>query len=458
VSIEHPYLLFLGDAADPLAAKTAAGVAYWRPQWCVGQFRLEGCNADLGLPDLTVEAAAAQGAKTVVVGVVNRGGVMGEHWIDVLELAIDCGMDVASGLHNRLIDVPHLVAAAAARGRRLFDVRQPPPGLPLGTGAVRPGKRLLTVGSDVSVGKMFTVLALEREMRARGRKADFRATGQTGVLIAGEGISVDAVVADFISGAAELLSPANDHDHWDLIEGQGSLYHPSYAGVSLGLLHGSQADALVMCHEPTRAHMRGIPGRPLPDLKHRHRPQHPGDGTRSGGVADAAPRGPTRPAVRRSSAPRGRRHRRPIARDGPAVGMRRLAVSRETWPIRGTFTISRGSKTAAEVVVATITEDGLAGRGECVPYPRYGETVAGVVAEIERVAGDIEAGLEREALIAAMPAGAARNALDCALWDLAAKLSGVPAWRLAGLAAPEPRPTAAWPPRPGPTPIGRCSS
>jgi uncharacterized NAD-dependent epimerase/dehydratase family protein len=267
VSIEHPYLLFLGDAADPLTAKTAAGVAYWRPQWCVGQFRLEGCNADLGLPDLTVEAAAAQGAKTVVVGVVNRGGVMGEHWIDVLELAIDCGMDVASGLHNRLIDVPHLVAAAAARGRRLFDVRQPPPGLPLGTGAVRPGKRLLTVGSDVSVGKMFTVLALEREMRARGRKADFRATGQTGVLIAGEGISVDAVVADFISGAAELLSPANDHDHWDLIEGQGSLYHPSYAGVSLGLLHGSQADALVMCHEPTRAHRRGIPGRPLPDLK-----------------------------------------------------------------------------------------------------------------------------------------------------------------------------------------------
>jgi L-alanine-DL-glutamate epimerase-like enolase superfamily enzyme len=122
--------------------------------------------------------------------------------------------------------------------------------------------------------------------------------------------------------------------------------------------------------------------------------------------------------------------------------MRRLAVSRETWPIRGTFTISRGSKTAAEVVVATITEDGLAGRGECVPSPRYGETVAGVVAEIERVAGDIEAGLEREALIAAMPAGAARNALDCALWDLAAKLSGVPAWRLAGLAAPEPRPTA----------------
>jgi uncharacterized NAD-dependent epimerase/dehydratase family protein len=267
VSIEHPYLLFLGDASDPLAAKTAAGVAHWRPQWCVGQLRLEGCNADLGLPDLSVEAAAEKGARTVVVGVVNRGGVMGNHWIDTLERALECGMDVASGLHNRLIDVPRLVQAAAEHERRLFDVRQPPPGLPLGSGVERPGKRLLTVGTDVSVGKMFTSLALEREMRGRGLKADFRATGQTGILIAGEGIAVDAVVADFISGAAEVLSPANDDDHWDLIEGQGSLYHPSYAGVSLGLLHGSQADALVMCHEPTRGHMRGIPGRPLPDLK-----------------------------------------------------------------------------------------------------------------------------------------------------------------------------------------------
>jgi L-alanine-DL-glutamate epimerase-like enolase superfamily enzyme len=122
--------------------------------------------------------------------------------------------------------------------------------------------------------------------------------------------------------------------------------------------------------------------------------------------------------------------------------MRRLAVSRESWPIRGTFTISRGGKSTAEVVVATITEGEFAGRGECVPYPRYGETVDGVVAGIEAVAGDIAAGLEREALSAALPAGAARNALDCALWDLAAKRRGVPAWRLAGLAAPEPRLTA----------------
>jgi uncharacterized NAD-dependent epimerase/dehydratase family protein len=105
-------------------------------------------------------------------------------------------------------------------------------------------------------------------MRARGLTATFRATGQTGILIAGGGVAVDAVVADFIAGAIEWLSPANESDHWDLIEGQGSLFHPSYAGVSLGLLHGAQPDALVMCHEPTRTHMRGLPKRALPDLAH----------------------------------------------------------------------------------------------------------------------------------------------------------------------------------------------
>jgi uncharacterized NAD-dependent epimerase/dehydratase family protein len=114
---------------------------------------------------------------------------------------------------------------------------------------------------------MYTSLALEREMRARGLKTDFRATGQTGILIAGGGVSIDAVVADFISGASESLSPANDADHWDLVEGQGSLFHASFAGVSLGLLHGSQPDVIVMCHEPTREHMRGLPQYALPDIQ-----------------------------------------------------------------------------------------------------------------------------------------------------------------------------------------------
>jgi uncharacterized NAD-dependent epimerase/dehydratase family protein len=118
--------------------------------------------------------------------------------------------------------------------------------------------RLLTVGTDCSVGKKYTALALEKEMRARGLSADFRATGQTGVFISGRGAAIDAVVADFISGAVEWLSPAADPCHWDVVEGQGSLFHPSFAGVSLGLLHGAQPDAFVVCHEPTRTTMRGV--------------------------------------------------------------------------------------------------------------------------------------------------------------------------------------------------------
>jgi uncharacterized NAD-dependent epimerase/dehydratase family protein len=267
MTIREPYLLFLGDAADQLAAKTAQGVAHWRPEKCVGQLRLANCNADLGLPDMTLEQAAAAGVKTVVIGVANRGGVISAAWTDVLERALGLGFDLAAGLHNRLADVPRLADAAARHGRRLLDVRHPTQSFEVGNGRKRRGKRLLAVGTDCSVGKMYTTLALERDMLAQGMKADFRATGQTGILIAGSGVSIDAVVSDFISGAVEWLSPDNDPDHWDLIEGQGSLFHASFAGVSLGLLHGAQADALVLCHEPTRRHMRGLPEYPLPDLK-----------------------------------------------------------------------------------------------------------------------------------------------------------------------------------------------
>jgi uncharacterized NAD-dependent epimerase/dehydratase family protein len=266
MTIKHPYLLFLGDAHDQLAAKTAAGVAFWRPDWCLGQFRLPGCKADLKLPDLSIEAAAAAGAKTLVVGVANRGGVVAESWVPVLTRALERGFDLAAGMHQRLADVPALKATAERLGRSIFDVRHPTREFHVASGKPRSGKRLLTVGTDCSIGKMFTSLALERELKKRGAKADFRATGQTGILIAGEGVSVDAVIADFISGATEWLAPANDDDHWDLIEGQGSLFHASYAGVSLGLLHGAQPTAIVMCHEPTRTHMRGLPGYPLPSL------------------------------------------------------------------------------------------------------------------------------------------------------------------------------------------------
>jgi uncharacterized NAD-dependent epimerase/dehydratase family protein len=266
VKIPRPYLLFLGDAPDQLAAKTANGVAIWRPEWCVGQLRLEGCQADVGRPDMTLEQAVAAGAKTLVLGVANRGGTIGESWAKVLHAAVDRGMTIASGLHEALADVPGLAAAAEAKGVELLDVRRPDQTFEVGRGHKRSGKRLLTVGTDVSVGKMFTSLAIEREMRSRGMKADFRATGQTGILIAGEGVSVDAVVADFISGVAESLSPDNDPDHWDLVEGQGSLFHASYAGVTLGLLHGSQPDAIVVCHDPSRPHMRGTPTIPVRSL------------------------------------------------------------------------------------------------------------------------------------------------------------------------------------------------
>jgi uncharacterized NAD-dependent epimerase/dehydratase family protein len=266
-AIAHPYLMFLGDAADQRAVKTAAGIVHWRRDWCVGQLRLPGCNADLGLPDMSIADAAAAGCRSVIVGVANRGGVISRDWAETLVATLEAGMDVASGLHNRLVDVPAIAGAAAANGRKLFDVRHPTRDFEVGTGARRPGKRLLTVGTDCSVGKMYTSLALEAELEARGVRADFRATGQTGIFIAGDGVSVDAVVADFISGATEWLTPANDPDHWDLVEGQGSLLHASYAGVTMGLVHGAQPDALVLCHEPTRRHLRGLPHMPVPSLR-----------------------------------------------------------------------------------------------------------------------------------------------------------------------------------------------
>ncbi len=265
--LQTPYLLFLGDAQDALAAKVAQGIKDWRPENAVGQMRLPGCVADLGIPDMTIAESMEKGARTLVVGVANRGGFIAEPWIDVLVEALEAGMDLAAGLHNKLADVPRLAEAAARLGRDLHDVRHPTKAYPVGSGAPRPGKRLLPVGTDCSCGKMYTALAIEKEMRARGWSADFRATGQTGILITGEGVSIDAVVSDFISGAVETLAPANDPDHWDLVEGQGSLCHPAYAGVTLGLIHGAQADALVLCHEPTRTHMRALPDYPVQDMQ-----------------------------------------------------------------------------------------------------------------------------------------------------------------------------------------------
>lgn len=267
MELKKPYLLFLGDAADPLAAKVAQGIKQWHSEYCAGQYRLSGCQADCGLSDMDITEASKAGAETLVIGVANRGGVISEEWLDVLLEALEAGMDLASGLHNRLNDIPVLVDCAKRVGRQLFDVRYPTQSFPVANGRKRTGKRLLTVGTDCSCGKMYTSLAIEKEMRSRDRNVDFRATGQTGILISGAGVSVDCVVSDFIAGAVEVLAPDNAADHWDIIEGQGSLFHPSFAGVTTGLIHGAQPDALVLCHEPTRTHMRGLPDYALPELK-----------------------------------------------------------------------------------------------------------------------------------------------------------------------------------------------
>ena len=264
--IPGPFLLYLGHSDDPLAVKTSRGVATFRRDDCLGEFRHDDCPLTLDLPRMTMAEAAEAGARTLILGIAGAGGKVGADLVDDAASALEVGLNVASGLHERLRDQPRLVELAKARQLKLFDVRDPPAGLTVGKGYPRRGHRLLTVGTDCSVGKMYATLALTKALRDHDVAADFRATGQTGVMIAGEGVAVDAVVADFISGAIELLTPARDDDGWDLIEGQGSLFHPSFAGVSLGLLHGAQPEALVLCHEPGRAHMRGIPGRPLPDL------------------------------------------------------------------------------------------------------------------------------------------------------------------------------------------------
>jgi uncharacterized NAD-dependent epimerase/dehydratase family protein len=265
--IPTPYLLFLGDAQDQLSAKVAQGIKDWRPENAVGQLRLAGCGADIGLNDLTLEAAKAAGAQTLVIGVANRGGVISQAWKVVLIQALNMGFDIASGLHNLLSDEADLVKAAHANGRQLHDVRIPSVAYPIADGVKRSGKRCLAVGTDCSIGKMYTSLAVDAEMRKRGLKSTFRPTGQTGILITGSGVPLDAVVADFMAGAVEYLTPDNDDDHWDHIEGQGSLFHASYSGVTLALIHGGQPDALILAHEPTRTHMRGLPHYDLPSLK-----------------------------------------------------------------------------------------------------------------------------------------------------------------------------------------------
>jgi uncharacterized NAD-dependent epimerase/dehydratase family protein len=261
-----PYLLFLGDTTEPSYAKTAFGLRDWARDRCMGEWSC-GATVSTGLPFLTPKEAHARGARALLIGVANAGGFIGEGWMASLAQALESGLDIISGMHMKLNTLPQLASLAKRKGRKLIDVRTPPPNLPIGSGRKRSGKRLLTVGTDCAVGKKYSALALARAFTERGLQADFRATGQTGIMICGSGIPIDAVVADFAAGAAELLSPDASSDHWDVIEGQGSLFHPAYAGVSLSLLHGSQPDVIVVCHAIDRARVMGADSFALPSIE-----------------------------------------------------------------------------------------------------------------------------------------------------------------------------------------------
>lgn len=267
IDLPTPYLLFLGDVTEPGYAKTAFALRDWAPERCVGEYALPGGTVSTGLPPLTPAQAAARGAKGLLIGVASPGGMVPANWHPTLLDALEAGLDIINGMHTRLASVSALQTAARRHGCRLIDVRRPPGRIPLATGAKRGGKRLLTVGTDCAIGKKYTALSLTHEFQRRGLKTDFRATGQTGIIVAGGGIPIDAVISDFVAGAAEILSPDAPADHWDVIEGQGSLGHPAYAAVSMGLLHGSQPDVFVVCHEPGREHLVGYPGFATPAIE-----------------------------------------------------------------------------------------------------------------------------------------------------------------------------------------------
>jgi uncharacterized NAD-dependent epimerase/dehydratase family protein len=265
--LPQPYLLFLGDTTEPSYAKTAFGLRDWAGDRCVGEWSCGGATVSTGLPRLSPKEARARGARALVIGVANSGGVISDSWIPSLIETLDAGLDIISGMHTKLNDTPQLKSVAERRGRRLIDVRTPPSNIPIASGRKRSGKRLLTVGTDCALGKKYSALSLARAFAKRGMDVDFRATGQTGIMISGGGIPLDAVVADFAAGAAEMLSPDAPAQHWDVIEGQGSLFHPAYAGVSLALLHGSQPDVIIVCHEQGRDIVLGHPGYALPGIE-----------------------------------------------------------------------------------------------------------------------------------------------------------------------------------------------
>lgn len=217
----------------------------------------------------TLDDGIARGATTVLVGIAPAGGQLPDEWRTLIARAARAGLDVWSGLHSYLADDALIADAARTGGARIVDLRRPPADLTVSTGRARDvaATVVLTVGSDCNIGKMTTQLQLRDAMRARGIRVAFAATGQTGILVEGWGIAVDAVVADFIAGAAErLVLEAAAQGDVVLVEGQGSIIHPSYSGVTYGLLHGSLPHAMVLCHQPSRRTIHNHPWVALPSL------------------------------------------------------------------------------------------------------------------------------------------------------------------------------------------------
>ena len=265
-------ILAEGFSGDPHYGKTMRGVMRYRREEVVAILDSERAGAvDDGVPIVAdVDAALGLGPTVALVGVATQGGMFPPAWRELLKACIRAGLALENGLHEFVTDDPELVALATQFGVVLTDLRRPPAGLGVPTGAnlELQARIVLTVGSDCAIGKMTVSLELEREARARGYAARFVPTGQTGIAIAGWGIAVDSVVADFIAGASERLVVEGQERGGDLllVEGQGSISHPAYSGVTLGLIHGSAPHAFVLCHMAGATEVDGYPGHPLVPL------------------------------------------------------------------------------------------------------------------------------------------------------------------------------------------------
>jgi uncharacterized NAD-dependent epimerase/dehydratase family protein len=276
---DQPRVAILAEGLfAPRTAKTAIGVIRYAPYPVVAVIDSTRAGADSwdavgvgqGIPVVAnVRDAVTRGAGVLLIGTAAPGGQIPDGYRPMLAEALRGGLEIWNGLHERVLADPVLRDAAVRGGGRVRELREPPADLPVGGHRVRrPGARVvLTVGSDAAVGKMTVSLELVRALERAGMRAAFVATGQTGIAIAGHGICVDAVVADFIAGAAErVVCDAAESADWIVVEGQGSLTHPGFSGVTLGLLHGSAPDLLVLCHDASRTEVKGFPGLPIKPL------------------------------------------------------------------------------------------------------------------------------------------------------------------------------------------------